>query len=75
MRNKVLFFLSIMGLVGALVSAYLYSRQKAPQPPVFNPAANPYAKGIYANGIIESYSIPLQVVEFLKSQFYFIGVK
>ena len=23
-------------------------------PPAFNPAANPYAKGIYANGIIES---------------------
>jgi HlyD family secretion protein len=55
MRNKILFFFSIMGLVGALISAYLYSVQKKPQPPVFNPAPNPYAKGIYANGIVESY--------------------
>ncbi len=55
MRNKVLFLLSIIGLLGGLVSAYLYSSQKKPQPPVFNPASNPYAKGIYANGMIESY--------------------
>jgi HlyD family secretion protein len=34
---------------------YLYGIQKKPQPPVFNPAPNPYARGIYANGIIESY--------------------
>lgn len=29
--------------------------QKKPQPPVFTPASNPYAKGIYSVGIIESY--------------------
>ena len=55
MRNKVLFALSIIGILAGLVSAYIYGIQKKPQPPVFNPAANPYAKGIYANGIIESY--------------------
>ncbi len=55
MRNKVLFFLSIMGILAGLVSAYIYGMQKKPMPPVFTPASNPYAKGIYANGIIESY--------------------
>jgi HlyD family secretion protein len=54
-RNKVLFSLSIIGIIAGLVSAYIYGMQKKPQPPVFNPAPNPYAKGIYANGIIESY--------------------
>gem|GEM_PF-98731 len=28
---------------------------RAQLPPVFSPASNPYAKGIYANGIVESY--------------------
>jgi HlyD family secretion protein len=55
MRNKVLFALSIIGIIAGLVSAYIYGMHKKPQAPVFNPAANPYAKGIYTNGIIESY--------------------
>lgn len=55
MRNKVLFFLAIIGISAGLVSAYLNGMHKKPLPPVFNPAPNPYAKGIYANGIIESY--------------------
>jgi HlyD family secretion protein len=54
MRNKVLFALSVMGLILAVVSAFIFGRQPSAQPPVFNPAANPYANGIYANGIIES---------------------
>ena len=37
------------------MSAYLFGIEKKPQPPAFNPASNPYGKGIYANGIIESY--------------------
>ena len=55
MRNKVLFSLAIIGLLAGLVSAYIYGIEKKPQPPAFNPASNPYGKGIYANGIIESY--------------------
>lgn len=55
MRNKVLFFFSIAGILVGLVSAYIYGTEKKPQPPVFNPASNPYAKGIYATGIVESY--------------------
>jgi HlyD family secretion protein len=54
-RNKVLFALAIIGLLAGLVSAYIFGIQKKPPPPVFNPASNPYGKGIYANGIIESY--------------------
>jgi HlyD family secretion protein len=54
-RNKVIFILAIIGLLIGVVSAYIFSIEKKPQPPAFNPASNPYAKGIYANGIIESY--------------------
>ena len=44
MRNKVLFSLSIIGILVGLVSAYIYGIEKKPQPPVFNPASNPYCK-------------------------------
>jgi len=55
MKNKLLFALSAIGILAGVVGAFIYSREIGPQPPVFNPAANPYAKGIYANGIVESY--------------------
>jgi HlyD family secretion protein len=54
-RNKILFSLSIAGILVAIVSAYIYGIEKKALPPVFSPASNPYAKGIYAEGIIESY--------------------
>jgi HlyD family secretion protein len=54
-RNKVIFILAIIGLLIGIVSAYIFGIEKKPQPPAFNPASNPYAKGIYANGIVESY--------------------
>jgi HlyD family secretion protein len=55
MKNKLLFTLAAAGVLFGLYSAYVFSRPIASQPPVFNPAPNPYAKGIYANGIIESF--------------------
>jgi len=55
MRNKILFSLSVIGILAGLVSAYIYGIEKKPLPPAFSPASNPYAKGIYANGIVESY--------------------
>ena len=55
MRNRLLISLAIIGILAGLVSAYVHGIQKPPMPPVFTPASNPYAKGIYANGIIESY--------------------
>jgi HlyD family secretion protein len=55
MRNKIIFVLVVLGVLGAFGSAYVYAVPSKPLPPVFNPAPNPYGDGIYANGIIESY--------------------
>ncbi len=55
MRNKLLVTLAIIGILAGFVSAYVYGIKQKPLPPAFNPASNPYEKGIYANGIIESY--------------------
>ncbi len=55
MRNAWLFTLAGVGIAAGLVSAFIYGEQKQPQAPVFNPAPNPYAKGIYAQGIVESH--------------------
>lgn len=41
--------------MAGLVSAYFHGIQKKALPPVFAPVQNPYAKGVYANGIIESH--------------------
>jgi HlyD family secretion protein len=54
MRNKLLFALALIGILAGFVSAYLYGIKTKAQPPAFTPASNPYEKGIYANGIIES---------------------
>jgi HlyD family secretion protein len=42
------------GVVIAVIVALLLNRPVRPQPPAFQPAANPYAQGIFANGMIES---------------------
>ena len=55
MRNKFLFALAVVGMLAGLISAYFFGIQHKPQPPAFKPASNPFEKGIYANGIIESY--------------------
>jgi HlyD family secretion protein len=54
-KHRFLLALVIMGVVGGLVSAYVYGIRKEPLPPAYSPAQNPYGKGIYANGIVESY--------------------
>jgi HlyD family secretion protein len=53
-RNKIIFTLSITGLLAALAAAILFARERKAQPPVFKPVTNPYGSAIYANGIIES---------------------
>lgn len=55
MRTKVIFIIAAIGIVLALVTAYMQGREKKALPPAFTPASNPYGKGIYANGIVESY--------------------
>lgn len=54
MRNRVIFISSGVGLLLALMSAFIFSQQPKAQPPLFKPAANPYARGIYSDGMIES---------------------
>jgi len=53
-KNKVLFALSFVGILGGCWAAYFSTITHAAQPPVFNPASNPYGSGIYAEGIVES---------------------
>ncbi|ASG24495.1 efflux RND transporter periplasmic adaptor subunit [Nitrospirillum viridazoti] len=54
MKLKILFLFAAIGLLLGIVSAYVAAQQLSAQPPVFSPAPNPYANGIYANGIVES---------------------
>ena len=54
MKNKILFTLSFIGVLAGCWAAYFSTITHAAQPPVFNPASNPYASGIYAEGIVES---------------------
>ena len=51
-RNLVL--LAAVGVIFAMLVAFLLNRPVKPQPPAFQPSANPYAHAIFANGIIES---------------------
>ncbi|MGA8862773.1 MAG: biotin/lipoyl-binding protein [Gallionella sp.] len=55
MRTRLLIALAIIGILAGFVSAYVFGIKQKPLPPAFTPASNPYQKGIYANGIIESY--------------------
>ena len=54
MRNKIIFGLSILGILAGLVSAYIFGIERKAQPPVFKPVSSPYQTAIYSNGIIES---------------------
>jgi len=54
MRNRLLFPISAVGAVLAVISAYVFGQQPSALPPAYNPAANPYAHGIYSEGIVES---------------------
>lgn len=54
MRNKIIFALSIMGLLAGLVAAYFFGLERKAQTPVYKPVSSPYDSAIYANGIIES---------------------
>lgn len=52
--RKLIFILALAGVFAGCVLAYLSGLKEPTLPPLFNPAANPYVNGIYANGIIES---------------------
>lgn len=52
--RKVVFTLSLAGLLAACISAYLFGLTQPQLPPAFPPPSNPFPGGIYAEGIIES---------------------
>lgn len=54
MKTSIIFIVSGIGILLGLYSALVYSQRPPAQAPAFTPAANPYERGIYANGIIES---------------------
>jgi HlyD family secretion protein len=55
MKNKILVGLAILGITLGVWTAYHMKPDRKPQPPAFTPTSNPYEKGIYANGIVESF--------------------
>ena len=54
MQTRLVFVLSAVGIAAGLVSAVVFAVRPKPAPPVFDPAPDPYERGIYANGIVES---------------------
>lgn len=54
MKNKLIFTIAAIGILAGIATAYVFGIKKRPLPPVFDPASNPYASGIYAEGIVES---------------------
>lgn len=54
MKHRVIFALACIGLLAGLFAAFVFGLQPKPQAPVFSPASNPYAHGVYAVGIVES---------------------
>jgi HlyD family secretion protein len=52
--SKILFALALLGILAGGVAVHLSSVVQAPRPALFPPPADPYAHGIYAEGIVES---------------------
>ncbi|HTT12420.1 MAG TPA: biotin/lipoyl-binding protein [Burkholderiaceae bacterium] len=52
--TRTLFLLAGIGCLAGIAAAIYLNQRQPPQRPVFDPAPNPYAQGIYANGIVES---------------------
>ena len=53
MKHRILFVVAFLGIIAGLVSAYVY-RQELPAQAPLAPSRDPYADGIYAEGIIQS---------------------
>ncbi len=53
-RNRLIFVVSIVGVLAGLVAAYIFGTGRKSQPPAFKPVSSPYDSAVYANGIIES---------------------
>jgi HlyD family secretion protein len=53
-KNTLIFALAAAGILAGVITAYFFTIKKPPLPPAFDPASNPYASAIYAEGIVES---------------------
>lgn len=54
MKIKFLFLIACLGIVAGLLSVYFYNEKIKPENPL-TVSYNPYKKGIYSTGIVESY--------------------
>ena len=54
MRNRIIFVVSFVGILGGIATAIYFGISRPALPPAFNPAASPYSSAIYAEGIVES---------------------
>jgi len=54
MKIRLLIILACIGVLAGIISVYIYNEKVKPEQPL-NVSYNPYIKGIYATGIVESY--------------------
>ncbi len=54
MKHKLIFVISLTGILAGAATAIFFSIKSPALPPAFSPASNPYASAIYAEGIVES---------------------
>ncbi|MGB8030465.1 MAG: biotin/lipoyl-binding protein [Terracidiphilus sp.] len=54
MKNKLIFAISLAGILAGIATAIFFSMKSPALSPAFTPASNPYASAIYAEGIVES---------------------
>ena len=54
MKNRIIFTIAIIGIMGGIVMAIFSTFVTPALPPAFNPSASPYPSAIYAEGIVES---------------------
>ena len=54
MKNKLIFTISLAGILAGIATAVFFSMKTPALSPAFTPASNPYASAIYAEGIVES---------------------
>lgn len=54
MKLKILFLFAFVGIVASGVAVRSFSVERPSLPPLHRPSSDPYARGIYAEGIVES---------------------
>lgn len=55
MKPRIELLFAFLGLTVGLIGAYVYGLRGPALAPAFTPATNPYAKGVYAEGMVEAH--------------------